>query len=562
MSLYEELSAERKAMQDRGDLPEWVTTGGWQMLKANYLSEGETLKQRYRSVADTAAKHLAFGDANLQSIWSDNFFELMWKGWLALSTPVLSNMGTNKGMPVSCAGNYVEDSIEGFYDAYKETAILTKHGFGTSSYLGDVRPRGTPISSGGKASGVLDVITSFVDDMKKVSQGTARRGAWAGYLEMDHGDFHEACTYLLHYPDNCNMGWIMTDAFIARLKAQDQDAVERWQRACFTRARTGKGYLHFVDKVNRRNPLPLKVKASNLCMEITLPSDEGHTFTCVLSSMNLAKYDEWRDTNAVYMATVFLDCVASEFIELAKGKRTFSKAVAFTTKARALGLGALGYHTLLQSKSIPFESLEAHMLNIRIFKDIKARAVEASTWLAKVFGEPEWMKGTGRRNSHLLAIAPNTSSALICGGVSQGIEPVVSNVFVQPTSTGDINRISPEFLALAKKHGKFDQALIDDLVKTQGSVQHLDWLSDHEKSVFLTAYELNQYVILRKASARQPSVCQAQSINLFASDKASEVYLSDLQAEAVMDEGILGLYYLRSAAGVTASTGECVACEG
>lgn len=562
MSLYEELSAERKAMQERGDLPEWVTTGGWQMLKANYLSEGETLKERYRTVANTAAKHLSFGDANLQSIWSDNFFELMWKGWLALSTPVLSNMGTNKGMPVSCAGNYVDDSIEGFYDAYKETAILTKHGFGTSSYLGDIRPRGTPISSGGKASGVLDVITSFVDDMKKVSQGTARRGAWSGYLPMDHGDFHEACTYLLHYPDNCNMGWSMTDAFIARLKAQDHDAVERWQLACFTRARTGKGYLHFVDKVNRRNPLPFKVRASNLCMEITLPSDENHTFTCVLSSMNLAKYDEWKDTNAVYMATIFLDCVASEFIELAKDKPTFSKAVAFTTKARALGLGALGYHTLLQSKSIPFESLEAHMMNIRIFKDIKARAVEASEWLAKVFGEPEWMKGTGRRNSHLLAIAPNTSSALICGGVSQGIEPVVSNVFVQPTSTGDINRISPEFLALAKKHGRFDQALIDELVKTQGSVQHLDWLSDHEKSVFLTAYELNQYVILRKASARQPSICQAQSINLFASDTASEVYLSELQAAAVMDEGILGLYYLRSAAGVQASTGECVACEG
>lgn len=559
MSLYEELSAERKHLQAIGDLPEWITTGGWQMLKANYLREGESLRQRFSDIACTASRHMPFGS---QSLARMRFFDLMWKGYLALSTPVLSNMGTDKGMPVSCAGNYVEDSIAGFYDAYKETALLTKHGFGTSSYLGDIRCRGTPISSGGKASGVLDVITSCVDDMKKVSQGTSRRGAWSGYLEIDHGDFIEACTYLQHYPDNCNMGWIVSDKFLERLNAGDEDALDRWQLANFTRARTGKGYLLFIDKVNRRNKLPLKVRASNLCMEITLPSDEEHTFTCVLSSLNLAKYDEWKDTKAVEWATMFLDCVASEFIQLAEGNPDFTKAVDFTKKARALGLGTLGYHTLLQQKRMPFESLEAHMFNIKLFRDIKDKAVKASQWLAKELGEPEWMQGTGMRNSHLLAIAPNTSSALICGGVSQGIEPVVSNVFVQPTSTGDINRISPEFLALAKSYGKFDEALIEDLVRTQGSVQHLDWLTDHEKDVFKTAYEINQFVILRKAAARQPSICQSQSLNTFVSDTATEEYLSDLAQAAAEDENILGLYYLRSAAGVQASTGECVACEG
>lgn len=559
MSLYEEISAERKHLQAIGDLPDWVTTGGWQMLKANYLQDGESFRQRLSTIAIVAAEHLPQHTINF---FKHKFFEMLWAGHLALSTPVLSNMGTNKGMPVSCAGNYVEDSIAGFYDAYKETALLTKHGFGTSSYLGDIRPRGTPIKSGGKASGVLDVITSFVDDMKKVSQGTARRGAWSGYLEIDHGDFVEACNYLLHYPDNCNMGWIVSDAFMQRLDDGDEDALSRWQLAMFTRARTGKGYLLFIDKVNRRNPLPLKVRASNLCMEITLPSDEEHTFTCVLSSLNLAKYEEWKDTDTVQYATIFLDCVASEFIAKAKGNPDFSKSVRFTEKARALGLGTLGYHTLLQQKRLPFESLEAHMFNIQLFREIKAEAVKASKMLAGWLGSPEWMKGTGLRNSHLLAIAPNTSSALICGGVSQGIEPVVSNLFVQPTSTGDINRISPEFLALAKSYGKFDEALIEDLVRTQGSVQHLDWLTDLEKAVFKTAYEIDQFVILRKASARQPSICQGQSLNTFVADTATEQYLSDLTQTAAQDPNVLGLYYLRSAAGVQASTGECVACEG
>lgn len=556
--LYEELSAERKYLQDVGELPMWVTTGGWQMLKANYLSEGETLKQRFRTIAKTAAKHMNRDLAE----WESRFFKLLWLGWLAPSTPVLANMGTEKGLPVSCAGNHVGDSIEEFYDGYKETAVLTKYGFGTSSYLGNIRPRGAPISVGGKASGVLDVITSMVDVTKKVSQGQTRRGAWAGYLEIDHGDFDEVCTYLLHYPDNLNIGWVLSDAYLLRLRSGDKEALRRWQRVNFARARTGKGYLLCIDKVNRRNKLPLKVKASNLCMEITLPSDEDHTFTCVLSSMNLAKYDEWKGTTAVQDSIKFLDCVAEEFIKVAEQRPTLEKAVRFTRKSRALGLGTLGYHTLLQQHRITFESFDAHLLNISIYKYIQEEAIKASESMAKSHGEPYWMRGTGRRNSHLIAIAPNTSSALICGGVSQGIEPVVSNVFVQPTSTGDIKRISPVFLQLAKYKGKFSKELIDDLVSTQGSVQHLDWLTDHEKAVFKTAYEINQSVIIRKASKRQQFVCQGQSVNLFASDMATEEYLSNITAEAMMDEGILGLYYLRSAAGVQASTGECVACGG
>jgi ribonucleoside-diphosphate reductase alpha chain len=563
-TIYERLSVERKELQKDGLLPDWFTTGGWQLFKSKYLHDANGLSDTYMRIARTAVANLEVSDKEREK-WQLKFFEIMWKGWLALSTPVLSNMGTNKGMPVSCSGQYVEDSIDGFYNSYHELAMLTKHGFGTSSYLGDIRPRGTPISSGGKASGVIDVITSCVDDMRKVAQGTSRRGAWAGYLPIDHGDFHEVVDYLEHYPDDLNIGWVVTDDFIERLEADDEEALYSLQRAMKVKAVTGKGYFFFVDKVNRANPksykdLDLKVLASNLCIEITLPSDEEHTFTCVLSSMNLAKYDEWKDTGAVFTATVFLDCVAAEFIRVAKGKRGFEKAVRFTEKSRALGLGTLGFHTYLQQKMIPFESFEAHLENVSIFKSIKQEAVQASQWLAYHFGTPEWCEG--QRNSHLLAVAPNTSSALICGGVSQGIEPVVANIYNQPTAAGEMYRVNPVFLELAKERGKFDDALVNDLLNTEGSVQHLDWLSPHEKQVFKTAYEIDQSAIIRLASARQPYICQSQSLNLFFDADEDEGYIMKVHKEAFLDPNIKGLYYMRTKAGVQASKEDCAACEG
>lgn len=561
-SIYKQLGAERKELQQHGHNPSWVTTGGWQLFKESYLHDSVGMRGQYERIAKTAARHTPHPEA-----WAVRFFDVMWNGWLACSTPVLSNMGTNKGMPVSCSGAYIDDSIHGFYTARHDTAMLTKNGFGTSGYLGDIRPRGSAISSGGKSSGVLPVVQGFVDDMRKVAQGTARRGAWAGYLEMDHGDFPELVDYLEHYPDDLNLGWIITDAFIARLNAGDIDAHTRFQRSMKVKAVTGKGYYLLIDNVNRLSPqmykdMGLKVKASNLCIEINLFSDIDHTFTCVLSSMNLAKYDEWKNTDAVYVSTVFLDCVAQEFIEMARGIPGMQTAISFTEKSRALGLGALGFHTYLQQNMIAFESFEAHMKNLEIFKNIKSEALRASQWMAKEWGEPEWCKGYGVRNTHLLALAPNTSSALICQAVSQGIEPIVANSYNQPTSAGEITRMNPVFLKFATDKGMMTDELMKSITENEGSVQHIEWMTDHEKLVFKTAFEIDQRAIIRLAAARQPDICQGQSLNFFFDADEDEEVIASVHQEAFCNPNIKGVYYMRTASGVKASTGECIACEG
>lgn len=298
------------------------------------------------------------------------------------------------------------------------------------------------------------------------------------------------------------------------------------------------------------------------CTEITLFSDAQHTFTCVLSSMNLAFYDEWKDTDAVFWSTVFLDCVAQEFMNQAKNIRGLEKAVRMTEKGRALGLGTLGFHTYLQKNMMPFDSFETHTLNTEIFKHLDKESLRASKWMAEAWGEPEWCKGFGVHNTHRLAVAPNTSSALICGGVSQGIEPVVENVYNQPTSAGEIERINPELLKLMKAKNKHTKAVKKDIINNNGSVQHVDWLSDEEKSVFKTAFEIDQTVILRLASQRQRFIDQAQSINLFFDADEDEAYISKIHEMAFKDERIKSLYYMRSRAGIQAAKDECVACEG
>ena len=563
-SIYEELSDERKELQEIGKLPPWFTTAAWQLLKEKYITETEPdYYSIVKRVSAAAAKHMGKDKDHYEKA----FFNVIWNGYLALSTPVLANMGTDRGCPVSCSGNYVEDSVYGFYDSQKEVAVLTKNGFGTSSYLGGVRGRGTPISSGGVASGVLPVLRDYVQLSRDVSQGNTRRGAWAGYIELEHKDFWEVAQHLINHPDDCNVGWLVTDDFINRLEGGDEEAIKTYQRALKVKMQTGKGYFVFIDKINRLNPPMyaehgLTVKASNLCTEITLHSDEFHTFTCVLSSMNLAKYDEWRETDAVQVATVFLDCVAEEFIRIGRGIRGLERAVRFTESGRALGLGTLGFHTYLQQHDIALDSLEAHKINNQIFKGLKNEATKASQWLAKTKGEPKWCKGSGLRNTHLLAVAPNSSSALVCGSVSQGIEPIYQNVFVQGSPAGEINRINPVLLEKLKSTGRYSDELIQKIVKDRGSIQGLDEFTDEEKQVFKTAFEWNQDVLIKLAAARQRYICQAQSLNLFYPSETPEEEISRVHKEAFLNPWIKSLYYLRSEAGVRGSDGECVACEG
>lgn len=560
-NIYEALSSERKVLQEQGLLPDWYTTGGYQMFRDRYLYQAETPYEQYRRIARTAAKHMPED----KEMWEERFFQLLWKGWVSPSTPVLANMGTDRGMPVSCSGQVIDDSIFGFFDSLKETAVLTQEGFGTSGYLGAIRQRGSKIARGGRASGVLPVYKMFVQAMRDVAQGTARRGAWAGYIEPTHGDFYELANFIKNNPDDANIGWVIRDAFVEGLDNGDIDFLDRYQTMMVMKMILGKGYFFFPDKVNRLRPMAyvinnLFVQASNLCSEIALFSDADHTFTCVLSSMNAAKYDEWKDTEAVYWATVFLDCVAEEFLTKSRGVRGMENAVRFTEKGRALGLGVCGFHTYLQEHRFPFDSTEAFAFNDELFAKLDADSLRASQWMAKLLGEPLWCKGLGVRNTHRIAVAPTKSTALIMGGVSEGINPDPAMTFTQPTAAGEIDRANPTLLKLMKQLGVYDKKHMQELTDAQGSVQGVDWLTDHDKKVFKTAFEINQKAIIQMASARQMYIDQGQSVNLFFDADEDEEYISEIHEIAFKDPFITSLYYNYSKAGIQAAKGECEAC--
>lgn len=566
--MYDKLSKERKDMQARGEIPSWFSTGSWQMFKTKYLYGAATAREQYQRIADTAAKHLPDGiNGRSQKEVTEEFFNLLWNGWLSPSTPVLSNMGTDRGLPVSCAGSYVPDSIDGIYSARRETAMLTKMGFGTAGYVGDIRPRGSSIKGGGTSYGVLPVMEGFWSDMDYVAQGSARRGSWAGYLPITHGDFYEVCNRLFAEPNGRNVGWCVSNDDLRGLATGDPDITERYQEAMKTKMTTGKGYWFFPDKANDHRPETyvhhgLKVTAPQLCNEITLFNDDEHTYTCVLASMNASRYDEWHDTDACYWATVFLDCVVSEFLSLAQDIPGLEKAVRCTEKGRALGLGVMGYQTYLLDHMIPFDSFDAHLFNEELFFGIRTLAEKATKDMAELLGEPEWCKGFGRRNTHLLSVAPTKSTSVMMGGVSEGISPIGAFVFTQRTPAGEINRIDPSLLSLMKRKGVYDIETVEEIRDRNGSVQHVDWLDDREKAVFKTAFELDQHAIIREASHRSKWIDQWQSLNLFFAADESEDVINDVHAHAFFDPNILGLYYVNSSRNPLGKREEeCEACQ-
>lgn len=563
-NLYDKLSKERKELQDKGLVPEWYTTGGYQMFKQKYEYDvgDQSVKGQFERIAKTAAKHVAKEYPEAEQ----KFFELLWKGWLSPSTPVLANMGTKRGMPVSCSGTVIDDSIDGFYSNLHEVAMLTKNGFGTATDLSHIRPRGTKISVGGKASGVLPVIKEHVNAMRNVAQGTARRGAWAAYLNIEHGDFHEVLNHLMADPDDFNIGWTVNQSFIDRLNNGDTEAIERFQKVMKCKMILGKGYFFFVDKANAKRPAmyvdkDMKINNSQLCNEVMLFNDKEHTYTCVLSSMNASKYREWRETDAVKWATIFLDCVASEFIQAAKDIPGLTKAVRFTEKGRALGLGLCGIHTLFMQEMMAYESFDAHMLSQEISANIWNEAKAATQDMAAKLGEPEWCRGYGVRNTHLIAIAPTKSTALLMGGVSEGINPDPAMTFIQTTAAGEVDRVNPILLEFMKKKGVYNKKNMQEVTDKIGSVQHVNWLSEEEKAVFKTAFEINQKAVLRLASSRSRYIDQWQSLNLFFAADENPSWIAEVHKEAFEDPNILGLYYIYTQAGVQASKGECEACQ-
>lgn len=564
-------SKERKELQAQGLAPEWMTTGGWQMFKQKYLYKANNPREQYQRIASTLAKHINVypdwweKEYNKDYTWEQAFFDILWNNHLSPSTPVLGNTGTDRGCTVSCSGTYIGDNVYSFYENLQENAVLTQEGFGTSSYLGDIRPRGTPISRGGKASGILPVFKAFVQMSSDISQGSNRRGAWAGSVPIDHPDWDEVCDFVNEHPDDVNAAWLINDAFRDKLLAKDKEAIRRWGKALKVKMTTGKGYLTFIDKINRKRPemyvdKGLFVKASQLCQEICLYSSTYESFTCVLSSVNAYTFRKW-PPKLVFIATVFLDCVCEEFLQRARNIPGLEKAVRFTEKSRALGLGVMGLSSLFQEERIIFGSLESMYLNTEIFKKLKDESEEASVWMSQALGEPEWCKGHGVRNTHTTAVAPTKSTALIMGGMSEGINIDPAMTFTQTTTAGEVDRMSPVLLKLMKEKGVYNKKVVQDIVENLGSVQHVDWLDSHEKAVFRTAFETDQYSILRLASQRQRYLSQMQSLNLFFSGEESEEHIGEVMLQALLDENILSVYYAYSKRGVLASTGECEACQ-
>ena len=561
MSKQRNFSKERKELQKQGLCPNWMTTMGWQLFSQKYLNgDCKNPKEQYQRIAKTLAKHAPkeypeFWDKIdywKGKTWEQAFFDTLYDGFISASTPMLTNTGTDYGMSVSCSGSYVGDSIEEFYETRKQNALLTKEGFGTAVYLGDVRPRGSKMKNG-EANGSQPVAEMFVDDAMKVSQGSARRGASAWYYPIDGGDFDELVHYLETFTDGNNAGWCLTDEFRDKLLSGDKDSVNRWGKMLSCKGNVGSGYQFFVDKANRKAPQMykdrgLKVKSSQLCSEITLFSDSDNTFTCVLASENLRKYDE-RPKMLAFVGTVMLDCVASDFIEKAKEKGNMERAVRFTEQSRALGYGVMAFHTYLLDHSIVWGSLESKFTNIKMFSTIKSEAIQATKWMANVLGEPEICKGYGVRNTHLLAVAPTKSTALIVGSVSEGINPQVGFVYTQSTPSGEVFRIDPSFLQLIKDKGiytseddKVTQDFLYDIISHKGSIQHRDEFTEHEKAVYRTAFEINPYDHLDLVSERQEYICQAQSCNVFLANTTAKE-MSKLYLYAYLDKNILSLYY-------------------
>lgn len=554
---------------------QWLNDNSRTFLAKGYLKKGQSAEERIRFIANRAEEILAIEG------FAEKFFTYMSRGYYSLSTPVWANFGLHKGLPISCFGSYLGDSMGHILYTQAEVGMMSKFGGGTSGYFGALRPRGASITDNGISSGSVHFMRLFESMVNVVSQGSTRRGHFSPYLPIDHPDIEEFLDIGTEGNpiQELTHAVCVSDEWMKMMIAGDSKKRMLWAKVLQRRSQMGYPYIFFTDTVNNNTvdvykDKKLTVHASNLCSEVLLPSSDEWSFVCDLSSMNLLHYEEWKETDAVETLVYFLDAVMTDFIRKLEEMRDaesrehrlaflfMERAYNFAVQNRALGVGALGWHSLLQSKMLPFESVEAAKLNVAVFKFIKDRAYAASRELAQLFGEPPLLAGYGRRNATLCAIAPTTSSAFILGQVSQSIEPVWSNCYVKDIDKMKVTIKNPFLEKLLEKKGKNSKETWLGIRNSDGSVQHLAFLSQEEKDVFKTFAEIDQYAVVGQAAVRQLYIDQGQSLNLMINPKTPTKDVNALYIEA-WKQGVKTLYYQHSmnAAQTLNRKKLCVNCE-
>lgn len=549
----------------------WLTEESQAMLERGYLLQNQTVEEKLNVICKYAASFYK-DEVGLK----ERFLEIFERGWCSLSSPIWANFGEDRGLPISCFSSFVPDDLDKIYGTLHEVAMMTKLGGGTSGYFGKLRPLGTPIKGGGISSGLMSFTELFDTTTKVVSQSGVRRGAFAAYLDIDHPEIEEFLKVKDkgHSLQTINTAVSVSDEWMKQMKDGDKEKRELWAKVLKSRREKGIPYIFFSDTANRNKPQIYKdtnstIHSSNLCCEVFLPTSEMESFVCCLMSMNLSTYDEWKNTDAVRLAIMILDAVMSDFIKKTKNLPYMQRAHNFAVRHRALGLGVLGWHSLLQQKMIPFESFEAQQLNTSIFKYLKEKSYETSIELGEKYGYAPIFEGvettdTKRRNTTLMAIAPTTSSSSILGQVSPSIEPYASNYFVAGLAKGSFSRKNTELEKLLESKGKNTEDVWKNIIQNQGSVQQLGFLSENEKKVFKTFQEISPLAIIQQAAARQSFIDQGQSVNLKIPSSMGIKDINTIHMEA-WELGLKSLYYQRGtsvAKEAVLEMMECKSCEG
>jgi len=563
------------------DYPSWAESDVYKKtIQGGYLLEDETPRQAYRRVAKAVANRLQ------KKEMEEIFFDYIWKGWLCLASPVLSNTGTDRGLPISCFGIDVADSIIDIGQKNLEMMLLAKHGGGVGIGVNQIRPAGAKITGNGTSDGVVPFCKIYDSTILATNQGSVRRGAASVNINIEHADFEDWLEIREPKGDvnrqslNLHQCAVVGDKFMRKLRDGDKVSRRKWGKLLQKRKATGEPYIMFKGNVNKNNPSAykdnaLKVHMTNICSEIVLHTDENHSFVCCLSSLNLAKYHEWKNSNLIYDSIWFLDGVLEEFIQKAKNRRGFENAVRSAEKGRALGLGVVGWHTYLQQKGIPFEGLLAQYETRRIFSQIKIESERASMALAEAFNEPLWCVGTGFRNTHLRAIAPTVSNSKLSGNISPGIEPWAANVFTDQSAKGTFIRKNPTLEKVLNDNNLNNKKIWDQVLKDGGSIQGIKalekiTLGDHDipiKEVFKTFKEINQLDLVNQAGIRQQYIDQSVSLNLAFPSEAEPKFINKVHLDA-WKKGIKTLYYMRTESvlrgdiAASATDESCISCDG